>query len=117
MSSKIRGLVKRRLYKPERAPARVRGSASLIGSTELRISKDEARLAIFALCCEAGLIVGRGLSYDKRADEFVVLAKDRESGKVVEARLAGERIAGLVAAARILNGGRLERKTRPRLSA
>lgn len=98
------GLVKRRLYKPDRKPARKKGER-LPGPVALRgASTKEVVSAIAAACHLTNTTVGRGLGYDEQKDQYWVIAKSPE-GKVQDFRVEGEWVADAIRLTRLLNGG------------
>jgi hypothetical protein len=104
------GLAKRRLYKPERKPARKRGvlhEQAPIGCANA--NANEIALALFSLAAEAGVAIGRGGTYDSLRDEYTVVGKSRETGKVQDFKVQGAEVAALIKVARMMNGGKLER--------
>lgn len=105
------GLARRRLYKPERAPARkkgVIGRYAPIGLTNA--NPTEIRLALFALASEAGVVVGRGAEYDPLRDRYKVVGKSKATGKAQDFTIEGAEVATAIMWARALNGGRLEKR-------
>jgi hypothetical protein len=115
MSSSIRGLSKRRLYKPERAPARKAGV--LYNSAPISMpdaTAGEVAKAIFALAQEAGVIVGQGSGYDSLKDVYTVVGKSRATGKAQDWQVEGAVVAEVIGLARMLNGGRMATKAERR---
>lgn len=102
--------MRRRLYKPERKAARKAGIPLKGQVTEAAGTRNEVILALNAVAWQAGIIIGRLLAYDRNKDQFLVLAKDLETGKVSEATIEGELVAAAIATARVLNGGKLVKK-------
>lgn len=90
-------MVKRRLYKPDRAPARTKG---VIGRNAPVSCPDADRFeiasAVFAICKEAGFIIGRGAEYDQLKDEYTLIGKSLESGKAQEVKLAGFEVGAVI---------------------
>lgn len=104
------GLTKRRLYKPERRPARKTGVLHDQAPSGLPdANANEIALALFALAKEANVIIGRGGDYDRIKDVYTVVGKSLETGKAQDVQIAGAEIATLIMAARSLNGGPLVR--------
>jgi hypothetical protein len=104
------GLARRRFYKPERAPARAKG---VIGK-EAPISVPDAttteiKTALYALCKEAGMIIGRGAEYEPIRDEYTVIGKSKATGKAQEIKVQGAEVGSVIRIARMLNGGKLNR--------
>lgn len=114
------GPVRRRLYKPERKPGRTRGvleKHAPIGCPDA--SKAEISMALFAICREGNVIPGRGGAYDALKDEYTVIGKvldgstdptGMHTGKVQDVTVAGEEVAAVIKLARVLNGGRMEKR-------
>ena len=105
------GIAKRRLYKPERKPARTKGvlyKLAPIGCIDA--SQGEVAKAIFAMALQAGFAIGRGSGYDPLRDEYTVIGKSRETGKVQDVKIQGADVAELIRFARRLNGGKLQRR-------
>ena len=104
------GIAKRRLYKPERPPARVKG---VIGKDAphscLDASKLEVAMALYSLCREAGVVVGRGAEYEPLRDEYTVIGKSKATGKAQEIKVQGEEVGLLIHLARSLNGGKMSK--------
>lgn len=100
------GLRKRRLYKPDRAPARAKAWAPAPGTklTEADLSLYEAELGIAAVGYDSGFIVGRIIGYDSKKNAFHVTGKRLRDGKALDARMAGWRVSRAVIAARIIAG-------------
>jgi hypothetical protein len=104
------GLTKRRLCKPERKPARKKGvleKHAPIGC--LSANKAEIALAVYSLCEDAGYVVGRGGDYDPLRDQYTVVGKHKETGKVQDITVEGAEVATLIKLVRRLNGGRLQK--------
>ena len=99
-------LRKRRLYKPDRAPARAKAwqPAPGVKLTEAGLSLYEAELGIAAVGWDSGIGVGRVIGYDQQANVFHVVGKRLKDKKVVDARIAGWRVSQAVVAARIIAG-------------
>ncbi len=111
------GPVRRRLYKPERKPARRRGALyelAPVGCPDA--SPGEVAKAVFALAKEANAAIGQGSGYDPLRDEYTVIGKSLETGKAQDFKVQGEEVASVIRLARMLNGGpmhtRHERRTR-----
>lgn len=113
-----RPLVRRRLYKPDRPPARDLGVFGAGGRGDTRgimcryapVAMPEANAgevvrAIAAICKTAGVIVGRGCGYESIRDEYTVVGKSRATGKAQDFRVKGEEVATVIRMARLLNGG------------
>ena len=103
------GLTKRRLYRPERAPARKKGvlhNQAPIGCVSANAK--EIALALYSLCWDAGYVVGQGGQYDSLRDEYTVIAKRKDTGLVQDVTVHGAEVADLIKLARRLNGGRFK---------
>lgn len=100
------GLVKRRLYKPERAAARVKHWKPSPGVrlTEAGLSLYEAELGIAAVAYKEGFRVGRVLGYDERGNVFHVVGVRFWDSKPVDAKIPGWRVSQAVIAARVIVG-------------
>lgn len=124
------GLVKRRLYKPERRPARkhgVFGKALEYANAKFKPKVDpfapvglpdasagEVRKALFAMCQSAGVVVGQGSGYEALRDEYHVIGKSMATGKAQDFKIAGAEVAELIRVARMLNGGPMVATGNPR---
>jgi hypothetical protein len=107
------GLVKRRLYKPERAAARKRGALHQEDSAPAALrdaNSAEISMALYALSQEAGVIIGRAGGYDKLKDEYAVTGKSMKTGKAQDFIIKGLEVADVIMLARLMNGGPLVRK-------
>ena len=100
------GLIKRRLYKPDRLPPRARawdpGPNAMF--TEANLSLYEAEIGLAAVGFDSGVVVGRILGYDKRKNIFHVTGKRMVDNKAVDASIAGSRVSRAIISARILAG-------------
>lgn len=121
------GLVKRRLYKPDRAPARFKHWTPGIGVklTEANLSLYEAELGVAAVADDHNVRIGRILGYDPFLNVFHAVGnriKTRrpwlKQGKRVELdpkpvdiQIPGRKVSEAIVAARIIAG--LARLTRP----
>jgi hypothetical protein len=104
------GLAKRRLYKPERRPARIKGV--LYGMAPIGLpdaNAGEVAKALFALAKEAGVKVGRGSGYDSLRDEYTVVGKSAATGLARDYKIDGSTVAQLITFARLLAGGKMDR--------
>lgn len=111
------GLVRRRLYKPERSPARVKGTMYLYAPIGLPdATEGEVAKALFAIGKEAGVSIGRGSGYDSLRDEYTVIGKSRATGKAQDYKIAGAEVATLIKLARIWNGGKMDREQARKLN-
>lgn len=101
-------MAKRRLYKPERKPARKKGVLYKMAPISLPDANEgEVAKAIFALGKLAGVTVGQGSGYDSLRDEYTVIGKSADTGKAQDFVLKGETVAELIVVARMLNGGKM----------
>jgi len=100
------GLVKRRLYRPDRAPARAKHWTPPPGVrlTEANLSLYEAELGVAAVGWDSGFIVGRILGYDSRTNMFRCVGKRMSDKVAAEADIPGARVSASVIAARIIAG-------------
>jgi hypothetical protein len=100
------GLTKRRLYKPERRPARKKGVLEKHAPIGLPTANAfEIASAVASLCEQAGFEVGRGGDYDSLKDEYTVIGKSLVTGKAQEIKIQGGEVAFLIKVGRGLNGG------------
>jgi hypothetical protein len=100
------------LYKPERAPARTKGTIKAGNQAPIALqdaNTNEISLALFALAREAGVTVGRGGSYDALKDLYTVVGKSVATGKAQDFTVQGQEVADVIMIARMFNGGVLER--------
>lgn len=100
------GLAKRRLYKPDRAPARAKHwrHDPSVRLTEADLSLYEAEIGIAAVGWDSGIGVGRVLGYDPHRNVFHVVGKRVKDKRAVDCEIAGWRVSQAVVAARILAG-------------
>ena len=104
-------MARRRLYKPERAPARKKGILYKMAPIALLdANKEEVAMALFALAKMAGVTVGQGSGYDPLRDEYKVVGKSRATGKAQDFTIRGEEVATTIVLARQLNGGKMEQR-------
>jgi hypothetical protein len=109
------GLVKRRLYKPERKPARRKGVLKGLPNGLYKLAPiglpdadaGEVAKALFSLSREAGVIVGQGSGYDPLRDQYAVTGKSLATGKAQDFTVEGAEVAAVIRMARMLNGGRM----------
>jgi hypothetical protein len=100
------GITKRRLYKPERRPARKKGVLEKHAPIALPgANKYEIATALWALCKEAGVIVGQGGEYDALKDQYTVIGKSMATGKAMDFKVQGQEVAIVISIGRQLNGG------------
>jgi hypothetical protein len=101
------GLVKRRLYKPERAPARKKGVLNSQAPVScIDAGSFEIAAAIAAFCRQAKVIPGQGGEYDWLKDEYTIIGKSRVTGKAQDFKIKGDEVGALIKLARSINGGR-----------
>lgn len=106
------GLAKRRLYKPERKPARKRGvigECSPVGVPDA--SPSEVINALAAIGMEAGFRVGRGGDYDRIADVYTVVGKGILDGRACDAKIAGSMVADVITTFRMMRDGIIDPMT------
>lgn len=109
------GLIKRRLYKPERKPARrkgVLGQQAPVGCPDA--NHYEIAMAIAAICEEAQMEPGIGGEYDALKDEYTIIGRVRDggvdtstgmrTGKVQDIKIPGAAVAALIGTLRAWNG-------------
>ena len=107
------GLVKRRLYKKDRKPARKKGALSKMAPISLPdASKFEITSAIAVLLHACNVIIGRGNEYDPLKDMYHLTAKSLTDNKVCDFQVRGSDVADLIKVARSLNGGRMQKRGR-----
>ena len=119
MTSKLVKLTKRRLYKPERKPARKKGVLHVpemvlapVGCADARAT--EIKTAVYSIARLAGFDVGQGSGYDALRDEYTVIGKSRATGKAQDVVIQGAEVAAAIRLARMLNCGPLGRVTAKR---
>ena len=91
------GRARRRLYKPERSPARKVGvlhKEAPVGC--LNANGKEIEMAIAAICQTAGVVPGRGSGYNSIRDEYHIVGKSRVNGKVQDFVIEGVAVAALI---------------------
>jgi|WetSurMetagenome_2_1015567.scaffolds.fasta_scaffold10214_4 hypothetical protein len=107
-------MVRRSLYKRPRPPARDKGVfENLVRNSVCKSAPNgcldanagEVVRAIYAICIEAGVDVGRGCGYDALKDEYTVVGKSRHTGKAQDFKVKGFDVAELIHLCRRLNGG------------
>ncbi len=110
------GLNKRRLYKPERKAARTKGALGkgALGKNAplscLDANTYEVASALYAICEEAGVVVGRAAGYDALRDEYTVTGKSKATGKAQEFVVQGEVVGALIGFGRQVHGGKFEKQ-------
>ena len=109
------GLVKRRLYKPERRAARKKGVIGKLAPMDCPdATQPEVVSAIAIICGECNVRVGRGGEYDTLRDEYTVIAKVLDggvqdgvpTGKAQDVKIKGAEVAAAILFARALALGR-----------
>ncbi len=104
-----RGLTKRRWYKPERAPARMKGSigeCSPISCPDA--TKSEVLMALSAVALDAGVAIGRGGDYDKICDKYTVIGKSLVGGKACDIKIDGGTVGEVILACRMMRLGQMD---------
>jgi hypothetical protein len=102
------GLTRRRLYKPDRAPARQKSALLLNKCAPVALpgaTAKEIAMALTSICREANIVVGQCAGYDGIKDMYTVTAKHLETGKVSDFQIVGDEVALLIKLARQWNGG------------
>lgn len=114
----VPALAKRRLYRPERRPARKKGVVGKIAPLGCPdASQAEVVSAIAYICDDLKIRVGRGGEYDSLRDEYTVIAKVLDggelagipTGKACDVKIPGEQVALAIRYTRMLYGGRYDR--------
>jgi hypothetical protein len=101
------GLTKRRLYKPELPPARIKGTIGQMAPIALPdASTHEVTMAIYSFGEAIGVTVGRGLEYDQIKDEYLALGKSAKTGLARDFKVSGATIAELILRVRKMSGER-----------
>lgn len=99
---------RRPLYKRERSPARTKGVIGKEAPISLPdASRTEITTALYALCQEAGVVIGMGAEYDWLKDSYTVIGKSKATGKAQEITVQGAEVGNVITLARMLNGGRM----------
>lgn len=91
------GRARRRMYKPERAPARHKSGIGLqppVGCPDANANEVEKSIPI--VCKQFGILPGRALGYDKQRDEYVVVGKTGRWALPQDYRVPGHLVAGLI---------------------
>jgi hypothetical protein len=102
------GLAKRRLFKPDRKPARKKGSLEAAAPLScLDANRFEITAALYSICDAAGMVVGRAGDYDSLRDTYTVIAKSKSTGKAQELTVQGEEVGFMIGIVRQMNGGPL----------
>jgi hypothetical protein len=105
------GLTKRDIYKPDRKAARKKGVLETNApAAMLDASNAEVAMAIYAICEEAGVIIGRAEGYNALRDEYTVVGKSKETGRAQDWKVKGFEVALLIGFLRQLNGGKFDRQ-------
>lgn len=105
------GRASRRLYKPERAPARKRGvlhDRAPVGCPNA--NNYEIAMAIASLCEASHVVPGRGLGYDPIADKYTIAGKSKATGKAQDFEIEGHAVALLINQLRVWNGGKFDKQ-------
>lgn len=106
------GLVKRRLYKRPRTPARTKaviGKYAPIACTDA--SEFEVSAALATIGHLANKDIGRGLGYDSLKDTYTVICKNRKTGKAEDFVVHGCDLAALIHTTRTLAGEMMNNET------
>jgi hypothetical protein len=103
------GLARRRLYKAERRPARIKGELRNQNApiALLDANAKEVAMALYALCDLSGIVIGRAAGYDQLRDEYTVTGTSKLTGKAQDLTVKGAEVADAIVVARVLNGGKL----------
>ena len=104
------GLARRRLYKPERAPARKRGvlhKEAPVGC--LGASGKEIEMAVAAICEIAHVTPGQGSGYNPIRDEYTIVGKDKRTGKAQDFVIEGVAVAALISTLRQAIGAKFDK--------
>src|SRR3990167_1545051 len=103
-------LARRRLYKPERAPARKRGvlhKEAPVGC--LDANGKEIEFAIAAICETAHITPGQGSGYNPIRDEYTIIGKDKRTGKAQDFVIEGVAVAALINTLRQAIGAKFDK--------
>ena len=103
------GLVKRRLYRPDRIPERKRGvigKASPVSVPDATPS--EVLTALSAVALQAGVKVGRGGVYDQIRDRYTVVGKSLLDGKALDIDIDGGTVGEVILACRMMRSGAID---------
>lgn len=101
------GLVKRSLYRPERAKARKKGvlhNQAPVACPDA--GAFEIAAAIVAVADSADVIVGQGGEYNAIRDEYTIVGKSKRTGKAQDFKISGYDVAQVIELGRVMNGGR-----------
>lgn len=104
------GRIKRPLYKRERPPARTKGTLRFNRQAPVGLptaNNTEIALALHALCDQAGVVIGRGGTYDNLKDEYTIIGKSKFTGKAQDFYVKGDEVAKVIALLRMCEGGEL----------
>lgn len=91
--------MKRRLYKPERAPARTKGQIKIGSWAPISLPSakpNEIAMALYSICKEAGFKIGRGGDYDPIRDEYRMIGKSIETGKAQDVLIHGAEVGAVI---------------------
>lgn len=92
------GLARRRLYKPERKPARAKGGLT-DKDTPISLpnaTRREVVMALTVLCKKVRVVPGRGVGYEPLRDEYKVIGKSMVTGKAQDFTVRGVDVADLI---------------------
>lgn len=104
-------LRKKRLYKPERAPARTKGVIAIehqapVGCPDANHA--EIAMALASICKAGNMVAARGGQYDPIRDEYTIIGTI--SGKAQDIKIEGVAVAVLINQLRVWNGGAFDKK-------
>ena len=102
------GLVKKRLYKPDRKPARIKGvlyNQAPIGLVDA--TKSEVLTAIMGVCLTTGVIPARGCGYDSLRDEYTIAGYNKSDKKFADVKISGQEVVVLIKFLRDMTKGKL----------
>lgn len=108
-------LVRRRMYRPERPPARKKGvfkNAPPVGA--LDATPHEVITSIAVVCKQLGVRPGQGGEYDPHSDYYALIGQDVATGKAQDFRIPGHLVASVIKQWRKLHP-RLDRTPRDQL--
>ena len=101
-------LTHRRLYKPDRKPARIKGvlynqaPICLVDAT-----KAEVLTAIAGVCLSSGVIPARGCGYDSIRDEYTIAGYSKSDKKLKDVKVSGYEVGELIKFLRTITAGKL----------
>ena len=102
------GLVKRKLYRRPRTPARTK---AVIGKYApiacMDASEFEVSAALAVIGHMANKDIGRGLGYDSLKDTYTVVCKNRKTAKAEDLEISGSDVAALIRMTRMMAGEKM----------